>query len=268
MSISDQKKTDINLPIWVLNLERDKEKRQFMEEQLKQLGVEYQIIKAVDGKNLTADDLAHYSKKTALRDFGRELTTGELGCALSHIKMWQSIVERNLAEVLILEDDAHLGRGLFDVLAHRDKLPEDYQHINFSTRAKQIPFGEFITDIYRASTHAERPYSAFAYLLTKEGAKYLLDIAFPIYMPIDNFVSISGIKSYGIFPSVVVLSDLKSSIGRRWDDMPEPSFFLRKFRQFKDILKAMALFLGFSKESLVKIHLRLNNLLGKFKKKA
>ncbi len=259
-------KTNQSVPIWVLNLERDIEKRKFMEQQFHQLGVDnYQIINAFDGKTLADDDLKFYSKKIALRDFGRELTPGELGCALSHIRMWQRIIDDNLSEVLILEDDARIGKALLDVLAHRNKLPADYQHINFSTRAKQIPFGDFITDIYRASNHTERPYSAFAYLLTREGAKFLLDFVFPVYMPIDNFVSISGIKSYGVFPPVVVLADFKSSIGRRWDNMPEPGFFLRKFRQFKDILKAMAVFLGISKGKLVDMHLRLNSLVGKLK---
>ena len=257
---------DQNVPIWVLNLERDKEKRQFMEEQLHRFDVDYKIITAIDGKKLKESELAFYSKKIALRDFGRELTPGELGCALSHIKMWQLIVEENLDEVLILEDDAKIGRALFEVLSHRDKLPPDFQHINFSSKAKQIPFGDYITDIYRASNYAERPYSAFAYLLTREGAQFLLDFVFPVYMPIDNFISISGIKSYGIFPTVVVLSDLQSGIGRRWDNMPQPGFSLKKFRQFKVILKAMAIFLGFSKETLVKAHMRLNNLLGKIKK--
>ena len=258
--------TDHNLPIWVLNLERDKEKRHFMEEQLKRLGKPYQIVEAVDGKKLSADDLQFYSRKMALTDFGRELSPGELGCALSHIKMWRRILEEDLKEVLILEDDAHIGHALFNVLAHRDRMPADYQHINFSTRARQIPFGDFITDIYRASKHAERPYLTSAYLITQEGAQFLLDFVIPIYMPIDNFISISGIKSYGIFPPVVILAETESSIGRRWDDMPKPRFFLRKFRQFKDILKAIAFFLGFSKATLVRLHLRLNHLLGKVNK--
>jgi len=255
------------LPIWVINLERDEVKRHFMEDQLQRLGVEYQINKAVDGTNLSENNFELYSKEMALTDFGRELTLGELGCAISHVKMWQAIIEENLDEVLILEDDARIGHAILEVLAHRDKLPDDYQHINFSTRAKQIPTGDFITDIYRASRHAERPYSTFAYLITQEGAQYLMDFVFPIYMPIDNFISISGIKSYGTYPPVVVMEEFQSSIGSRWDNLPDPGYFLKKFRQFKDIMKALAIFLGFSKEKLIKIHLRLNHLLGKLNKK-
>lgn len=256
-----------NLPIWVLNLKRDTEKRLFMQEQLDKFGVQYQIVEAIDGRTLRPDELKPYSKEIALRDFGRELTSGELGCALSHIKMWNQMINEQLNEVLILEDDIHVGRAIFDVLAERENFPDDYQHINFSTRAKQVPFGEFITDIYRASNHLERPYLTSAYLLTMKGAQYLLKLANPLYMPIDNFISISGIKSYGIHPKVVVLSEMDSTIGRRWDNMPEPGFCLRKFREFKNILKAIAIFFGFSESGLIKIHLQLNRLLSKFKYK-
>lgn len=248
------------VPVWVLNLKRDEQKLHFMQMQLNQLEVDFRVIEAVDGRQLKGDALIPYSKKVAVRDFGRELTPGEIGCALSHIKMWQMMIQEGLSEVLILEDDVHIGYALFDVLKNRHKFPSDYQHINFSTNARQIPFGDFITDIYRVSRHAERPYLTSAYLLTLSGAKLLLDLVDPLYMPIDNYVSISNIVSYGIYPRVVVLSDIESSIGKRWDNMPKPGFLLRKFQQFKDILKAIAIFLGFSPQMLVNIHLKINHI--------
>jgi GR25 family glycosyltransferase involved in LPS biosynthesis len=44
--------SQVDLPIWVLNLERSKERRAFMEKQLQNLDLEFEIIKAVDGKLL------------------------------------------------------------------------------------------------------------------------------------------------------------------------------------------------------------------------
>lgn len=258
-----QEKCDV--PIWVLNLKRDEEKRRFMESQLDGFGNPYQIIEAVDGRALKEEEMAAYSKNMALINYGRELTPGEIGCAFSHIHMWKLILTAGLDEVLILEDDIHIGKALFDVINNRYKMPKDYQLINLSTEALQIPFGEFITDIYRVSNHAEKPYSTGAYLITKQGAKFLLDLVAPIYMPIDNFICVSGIKSYGIFPKVVVNAEIQSSIGRRSYNMPEPGFFLRKYRQFKDIIKAVAFFFGASPQMLISIHLKINRSLEKLK---
>lgn len=36
----------------------------------------------------------------------KQLTLGEIGCAMSHIKLYEYIVENQLQEVIIFEDDA------------------------------------------------------------------------------------------------------------------------------------------------------------------
>lgn len=257
----------IDLPIWVLNLYRDTNRRQFMEFQLQNLGLKFSIVEALDGNNLVENDLHFYSKKIALRDYGRELTSSELGCALSHIGMWQKLVDSEYDEVLILEDDVLIGRALIGVLRNRRKLPFGYQHINFSTKAKQLPFGEAVIDIYRASKHLENAYSTEAYLITKSGAQKLLSLLDPLYLPIDHFVCITDIVSYGIYPSIAISADFSSSIGRRGQYMPKVSFRQKKWRQFKQILKAVAIFFGVSKEALIKAHWKLNKIEDKLSQK-
>ena len=37
--------------------------------------------------------------------YHRQMTMGEIGCFLSHYRIWENIVERKQNEVLILEDD-------------------------------------------------------------------------------------------------------------------------------------------------------------------
>ena len=250
-----------DIPVWIINLKRDTDKLSFMQTQMQRLGIDYQVIEAIDGRSLGEDQKAPYSRSIALRDFGRELTAGEIGCALTHIRIWNLMVEKDIEELLILEDDVHLGIGLIEVLKHRDRLPSDYQHINFSTNARQIPFGEYVADIYRASKHAERPYLTSAYLLTKAGAIKLINLVSPLYMPIDNFITITDIKSYGIFPRVAVLAESPSSIGRRTDNMPKVTFGQKKWRQFKEVLKSVAIFFGATEQGLINAHLKINKIL-------
>jgi glycosyl transferase family 25 len=250
------------IPIWVLYLERERARLQHMQVHLKELGVQFRIIEGIDGKTLTPENLKGYSKRLAVADYGRELYQGELGCAFSHIYMWELMIKEQLDAVLILEDDVRISRSLINILANLDKLPEDYEHINFSTKTAQIPFGNFITDIYRASNHHERPYSAGAYLLTRKGAQKLLKLVFPLYMPIDNYISFANIKSYGIYPKVAIHPEIQSTIGRRGRH-PKPRFLIKKYQQLKDISKAILFFIGFTPENLVDFHLKINHAIGK-----
>ena len=253
--------SSIDIPVWIINLKRDTERLQFMQEQMKRLEIDYHVIEAIDGRSLGEDEIEPYSKSIALRDFGRELTPGEIGCALTHIRSWKLMIEEDISEVLVLEDDVHIGSGLIEVLKHRDRLPEGYQHINFSTSALQVPFGEFVTDIYRASLFKERPYLTSTYLITKNGAQKLLDLVSPLYMPIDNFITITDIVSYGIYPRVAVLAETPSGIGSRSKNMPKLSFGQKKWRQFKEILKSFAIFFGATEQGLINLHLKINKIL-------
>ena len=131
-----------------------KERLLFMQKQLKELNVEFRVIEAVDGKSLTEEDLSLYSKKMARKCCKRELSVGEIGCALSHAKIWELVIKEKLEEVLVLEDDVKIGRSLLGILENRYKLPADYEFVNFSTDAPQEPFGEFIADIYRVKWHS------------------------------------------------------------------------------------------------------------------
>ncbi|MBN1439009.1 MAG: glycosyltransferase family 25 protein [Anaerolineales bacterium] len=234
------------LPIWVLNLKKDAQRLEFMTKQLRALRLPFTVVEAVDGASLSPEDWRQYSKERALKFSKRELVPGEIGCALSHARMWERIVRENLPEALIFEDDVWIGKALADILARRRRLPEDWELVNFSTDAPQEPFGEFITDIYRASRHKQLPDRASAYLLKREGAKKLLDHAYPIGHTADGLTwrtDITGVVSYGIYPRVVILSGLDSSIWAR-GEIRRPGFAVRKFREFLSIVKAILRFFG------------------------
>ena len=234
------------LPVWVLNLKKDAHRLRFMAKQLRALSLPYTAVEALDGALLSPEEWKLYSKARALEFSKRELVPGEIGCAISHARMWERIVRENIPEVLIFEDDVWIGKALPDILKNRRRLPEDWELINFSTDAPQEPFGEFITDIYRASRHKELPDRASAYLLNAKGARKLLDHAYPIGHTADGLTwrtDITGVVSYGIYPRVVILSDLDSSIWAR-GEIKQPGFAVRKAKEFVFLGKAILRFFG------------------------
>jgi glycosyl transferase family 25 len=211
--------SDLDIPVWVLNLERDVARLEFMTQQLSSLNVDFDVVKAVDKHKLGPEEWGLYSKRKTLRIHNRELSPGELACALSHANIWSRIVAERHREVLILEDDVKVGMALVSVLQNRHRFPKDYELINFSTDAAQEPFGEFVSDIYRISRHLDTPNRTSAYLITLDGATKLLRHTYPICAPSDGLtaaVGLTHVASYGIYPRVAVVVDqFASSI---WQD--------------------------------------------------
>lgn len=190
-----------------------------MQKQLNGLGVEFDIFHAIDGKRLSENDLKKYSKEAAIKEVGRELIHGEIAWALSHAKIWQSMIEKGDKEVLILEDDVILGEMLIKILDYRHKLPDDWEMINFSTDADLLPFGDPIYDIFRVA-HLQRNRCS-AYLINFNGAQKLLSHVYPIRFAADGLTGrtyITSLIHYGIYPKCAVLADFKSNI---WEDPPE-----------------------------------------------
>lgn len=95
--------------IFMINLVRRVDRNSKMNISLRELGISYKHYPAVDGKNLTQENLTHLGIK-AMADFKdpyleRPLTFGEIGCFLSHWFIWLEQIEKNLDMVLVLEDD-------------------------------------------------------------------------------------------------------------------------------------------------------------------
>jgi glycosyl transferase, family 25 len=211
-------------PIWVVNLARSPERRQFMQQQFAALHLSHRIINATDGKILSREELRKYSKRHALKVKRRELSTGEIGCALTHAEIYQQMLDENLEEVLILEDDIVLTQDLLEVLLQRRKFPPGWEAVNFAnTWAQAIPLGEPVCKDYRMCRFKGIANRTSAYLLNRQGAKKLIEHVYPIRLPADDFVGLTQItklRLYGITPSVVALADFESDI---WSDGGGPN---------------------------------------------
>ena len=97
----------MQINIFVINLERCIEKRRKMEDRLK--GLDYTIVTGVDGRELNEEKLINMNA-SVLTDWkdphsGRNVTWGEVGCALSHYNIFEKCVNENIDIAIIFEDD-------------------------------------------------------------------------------------------------------------------------------------------------------------------
>lgn len=90
---------------YYINLKRNSIKNQ----EMKLLFPRAERLEGVEGALLKAPDILPFTASRDWRDpyWNRRLTKGEIGCVLSHYKLWRKCVELN-EPILILEDDVNI----------------------------------------------------------------------------------------------------------------------------------------------------------------
>ncbi|XP_030371927.1 glycosyltransferase 25 family member [Scaptodrosophila lebanonensis] len=190
-------KTKLTLDhIYMINLERRPERRQKMENLFAELALDVEHFSAVDGKALNADIVKDMGI-TILPGYEdpyhhRAMTMGEIGCFLSHYKIWQKIVELEQKEVLILEDDIrfepYLRSNAVRVLEQARSVVE-YDLIYFGR--KRLKENEARVDRADNLVHAGYSYWTLGYVISLQGARKLL-AAKPLekLIPVDEFLPV------------------------------------------------------------------------------
>ncbi len=227
---------DLGCPVRVISLKRSTERRGMIQNTLTKLGLEFTFFDAVDGNNLTNVELAKYSEKDAIKLEGRKLSLGEIGCALSHLRLYEELLASEHECLLILEDDILIGEMLLGVVKNRNNLPKDWELVNFYTWKDVEPIGEFIFDIYRPGKFKKAANMTAAYLVNRRGAEKLLKVGYPVKLAADDLTGrtgFTGLMSYGITPRVAAIRDTESTIKGR----SRPNLKYRTVKRFKLIYK-------------------------------
>ena len=201
-------------PIFIISLKHSG-RREFISDRLSSLGLRFQFIDAVYGKDLTDEDLSKVDFEFYPQRFGskKPLTKGELGCALSHIGIYEKMVKENIPEAIILEDDAIVNLYFPEILKEAlEKLPKRAEMLFLDHgKAKVFPLMRSLPERYRLaryltpSKNSKRTITCTAaYYLKLEGAKKLLSKAYPLRLPADyltGLLQLTGVHAYGIEPA-------------------------------------------------------------------
>lgn len=97
------------LPVIVISMQSDVERRFTISKCLNEKKIPFTFIDAVVGKELPSSFLMDLNVLGVKSRKKRDITLGEIGCTLSHLKAYEVINELNIKYALILEDDVILG---------------------------------------------------------------------------------------------------------------------------------------------------------------
>uniref|UniRef100_A0A665VYP3 procollagen galactosyltransferase n=1 Tax=Echeneis naucrates TaxID=173247 RepID=A0A665VYP3_ECHNA len=185
--------------VFMINLERRTDRRDRMLRTLYQQEINCKVVAAVDGKAMNISEIhalgIHMLPGYSDPYHGRPLTKGELGCFLSHHKIWKEIVERQLHTSLVIEDDLRFEvffkRRLMNLISEVEDERLEWDLIYIGRKRMQVDHPEKAVPNIHNLVEADYSYWTLGYMISLQGAEKLLK-AEPLkrILPVDEFLPI------------------------------------------------------------------------------
>lgn len=205
-------------PLYVINLDRDKERMDTLDQHLRSRGLDYIRVPAVLGKEVPNWEQLVDPKLYAIRNRRPTPRAGEIGCTLSHLKVLELFLQTNEAWCVVLEDDVELRPGFSEVLRALGEQ-DDWDLVKLFCFHSGMPIRKRRLDgVHHLVVHLTRTTSSAAYAVNRRGAEALLKALRPITEQVDHALDRpweTGLRIRGIRPMPVTLSAdaLISTIG-------------------------------------------------------
>lgn len=209
---------------YVINLTRAPDRRAHMTAELQSVGADYEFVEAVDGRDVDVGDPG----LVAASWLGRSpFWPNVAGCALSHLAVYERVIQEGLDAAVVLEDDVKLPRdlnaladsvapsleGAEVVLLHYHSVKPCRISMHGSVG---LPGGRqlgYPVDIKECELG-----SAGAYIITAEACERMAKAILPVQVPADewSFFYEQGVfdRLRCVFPlPVSKAADFRSTIG-------------------------------------------------------
>ena len=203
--------------IFIINLEKDIQRREHMKLLCKEYKLKYHFVKAIDGAELDKNTVVKVcDQKACIRSIDRELTINEIGCALSHLSIYNKMIDENIENALIFEDDILIEQAaLVSLMDSLYKLPNDWELVllgnhqgiakDYETQSS-IWSKKKISNTHKLLRPIKLAYGAHGYLINLRGAKKLAKELQIIKQPLDHYTgSEMFVNLYTISPRIIRL---------------------------------------------------------------
>ena len=173
---------------YVISLTTEQKRRKHITEEFGKQNIPFAFFDAI-----TPDIIEETAKKfniTLDRSPKAKLSDGEIGCALSHIVLWNLALENNLNYINIFEDDIHLGENAKELL-EIDYISDDIHVLKLEANGKmffkQSKSVKGDRNVYPITVKQS---GCAGYTVTAKGAKYLLELVKnkPLDVAVDSLV--------------------------------------------------------------------------------
>ena len=170
-----------NIKILCINLDKAKDRWNKVNKKFNKLGFTIERFPAINGKEVKYEEYKDLVKLEYNTDLNAQcdsktkpgltlkLSPGEIGCNLSHCKIWQKMVNENINKCMVIEDDIVPYDNLKNYNKYLDKVPKNWDlvYISFINTGKKNIINK---EIYKPTCG----FSTSGYILNLKGAKKLL----------------------------------------------------------------------------------------------
>jgi glycosyl transferase family 25 len=197
------------IPILVISLAVDAERRARMRAQLERRGLPFRFLDGVDGRAMTEKEREQAAPLQARR-YWSHLTAGEIGCALSHLAAIQTIASGPHPFGIVFEDDVTIDPGFPQFLAVLERNPPPFDVMWLAQSPPKnhraiMRVGRLGDRQIRARVYLD--YTAAAAIYTREAARRIADTMKVIEAPIDHMLwrnhCVPGLRVVEIHPHVI-----------------------------------------------------------------
>jgi glycosyl transferase family 25 len=176
---------------YVINLARSIDRRTHIEAQLRATQVDYDIVSAVDGRDLDLTDTRVVDPAFAAKMIDHP---GVVGCALSHLEVYRRILHDGFDSAFILEDDVLLPTdlGILIDATTQHMVGAEVVLLNFQSYepcrvtkvgATSLPSSRLLVEV----VDKDQAVSGGGYLVTREVCARLVNILTPVSTPADSW---------------------------------------------------------------------------------
>ena len=119
------------------------------------------------------------------------LSPGELACFMSHVSIWQKMVDEQIPHLAIFEDDVYLGNAAAELLNNAGWINPNWDIIKTEAFADQVFLGKTQSEIANGSRQVVqligKNLGTAGYILSLEGAQKYLEYVKKIQLiPLDQ----------------------------------------------------------------------------------
>lgn len=234
------------IKFYVISLQTQTERRKRITKMLQDFGAEFEIFDAVNGRDMSPEDqrlcdsrdenliIMKGNRKLIVQD---KFNAPEAGCALSHLKCYQRIIENGDEAAVILEDDVILHEEARIALESLDAIKEPWDVVNFSSNdglkslwgARKYYFNNskdfYFQRVGMRSVTLDAIFNrrhmllgAMFYVVTRHACERLVEIGFPARINSDYLLGLIGyneLRTFRVYPEdrFFRFQELASSIG-------------------------------------------------------
>ncbi|MCV3381572.1 glycosyltransferase family 25 protein [Campylobacter sp. IFREMER_LSEM_CL2127] len=236
--------------VFIINLERSEDRKNFMQEQIQKLftcnpnlknQLEFEFFKAIDGSKNEHLQFKNHFPWWCQFVLGRELSDSEKSCFASHYSLWKKCQELN-NPIIILEDDVIFS----DEFLNNSNIITILQKSSFSYIKLHYLFDKNIQhykdNFYISFSNTS---GAQGYYLKPEAARLFIYYSKFWYKPVDDFMDLYLNKNYNVIYKPILLqhTELISTIKERSKKI---SFFKKITREIFRLLFQIQNYIGYA----------------------